>query len=53
MQQAGLELEWAEVREQALRWALRRGSRTGRTARQFVDDLVGRHRLAKDPEPAR
>jgi predicted AAA+ superfamily ATPase len=31
-----------EVKEAALRWALRRSSRSGRTARQFVDDLAGR-----------
>jgi predicted AAA+ superfamily ATPase len=35
----------AELREEALRWALRRGSRSGRTARQFVDDVIGRRRL--------
>ncbi len=33
------------VREAALRWALVRGSRSGRTARQFVNDFVGRERL--------
>jgi predicted AAA+ superfamily ATPase len=36
-----------ELREEALRWALRRGSRSGRTARQFVDDAIGRRRLAE------
>ena len=35
------------VREEALAWALRRGSRSGRTARQFVDDCVGRHQLRR------
>jgi predicted AAA+ superfamily ATPase len=30
------------VRAEALRWALSRASRSGRTARQFVDDYVGR-----------
>lgn len=42
---AGVPVDWEEVRERALRWALRRGSRTGRTARQFVDDLAGRSAL--------
>ena len=30
------------IRAEALRWALARGSRSGRTARQFVDDYLGR-----------
>ena len=33
------------MREEALRWALARGNRSGRTARQFVDDAVGRRKL--------
>jgi predicted AAA+ superfamily ATPase len=33
------------LRAEALRWALARASRSGRTARQFVDDYVGRARL--------
>ena len=37
----------AELRAEALRWALGRGSRNGRTARQFVDDAVGQRRLAE------
>lgn len=36
----------AELREEALRFALERSSRSGRTARQFVDDLAGRQGLA-------
>jgi len=36
------------VREEALRWALDRSSRSGRTARQFVDDLAGREAMAGD-----
>jgi hypothetical protein len=36
-----------EVKEAALRWALRRSSRSGRTARQFVDDLAGREAIAR------
>jgi predicted AAA+ superfamily ATPase len=46
LKQAGLEVSLAEVREEALRWALRRSSRSGRTARQFVDDLAGRRGLS-------
>ena len=34
-----------ELRAEALRWALHRSSRSGRTARQFVDDLAGREQL--------
>jgi hypothetical protein len=30
------------LREEALRWALSAGSRSGRTAKQFIDDLAGR-----------
>ncbi|MDS4019249.1 MAG: ATP-binding protein [Candidatus Competibacter sp.] len=33
------------AREQALQWALRRGSRSGRVAWQFARDWVGRHDL--------
>jgi hypothetical protein len=36
-----------ETRRGALRWALERGSRSGRTARQFVDDVVGRRALGE------
>lgn len=42
---AGLRLSGAALREEALRWALRRGTRSGRTARQFVDDRAGREGL--------
>ena len=44
LEQAGFALS-AEAREEALRWTVARGSRSGRTARQFVDDYVGRARL--------
>jgi predicted AAA+ superfamily ATPase len=37
----------AEVKQAALRWALRRSSRSGRTARQFVDDLAGREAITR------
>lgn len=35
------------IRQAALRWALARGSRSGRVARQFADDWVGRYKLSK------
>jgi predicted AAA+ superfamily ATPase len=37
----------AEVERAALQWALRRGSRSGRTAYQFARDRAGRERLAQ------
>ena len=38
----GLDLEWNDaVRTEALRWALARGSRNGRTAQAFARDYVG------------
>jgi len=44
---AGVRASPAELREAAIRWALRRSSRSGRTARQFVDDLAGREAVAR------
>lgn len=44
---AGLETPWEELRAEALRFALRRASRSGRCARQFVDDWAGRKALAR------
>ena len=44
-EKAGVRAAPAALRDAALRWALRRGSRSGRTARQFVDDLAGREQL--------
>jgi len=41
-ERAGVRSAPERVREHALRWALDRSSRSGRTARQFVDDLAGR-----------
>jgi predicted AAA+ superfamily ATPase len=35
------EVSLQDVREDALRWATRRGTRSGRTARQFVNDYIG------------
>jgi predicted AAA+ superfamily ATPase len=43
--QAGMADRFEALRPEALRWALARGTRSGRTARQFVDDAVGRIRL--------
>lgn len=48
LDQAAAGLAPDDVREEALAWALRRASRSGRTARQFVDNLVGRQQLARD-----
>ncbi len=44
LKQAGF--AWSDaVREEALRWTVVRATRSGRAARQFVDDYVGRARL--------
>jgi predicted AAA+ superfamily ATPase len=42
---AGVRSSGDELHREALRWALRRASRSGRTARQFVDDWSGREQL--------
>jgi len=47
---AGLDVPRERLHGEALRWALRRSSRSGRTARQFVDDLAGREALASEGE---
>jgi predicted AAA+ superfamily ATPase len=44
---AGLDLPRGELHAAALTWAAQRGSRTGRTAKQFVDDLAGRRALER------
>jgi predicted AAA+ superfamily ATPase len=44
---AGLRVDPERLRADALRWALERSSRSGRIAKQFVDDLAGR--LALEP----
>jgi predicted AAA+ superfamily ATPase len=44
---AGIALPEAELHAQALRFALDRSSRSGRVAKQFVDDLAGRLALEK------
>jgi predicted AAA+ superfamily ATPase len=50
--QAGIRAPREQLHAQALRWALDRSSRSGRTARHFVDDLAGRERLAGAAEAA-
>ncbi|MBW2242275.1 MAG: ATP-binding protein [Deltaproteobacteria bacterium] len=42
---AGIRVDPEQLRNDALRWALDRSSRSGRTARQFVNDLAGREAL--------
>ncbi|MDO3379012.1 ATP-binding protein [Geoalkalibacter halelectricus] len=37
-----LELDQHDLEREALQWALLRGARSGRVARQFIDDLSGR-----------
>jgi len=37
---------WEELRKEAVLWALYSGRRSGRAARQFIDDLKGRLELA-------
>jgi len=49
LDKAGLDaLDRQAIRAEALRWALERASRSGRVARQFVDDLLGRMQLDDD-----
>jgi predicted AAA+ superfamily ATPase len=43
---AGVRAEPERLHREALRWALDRGSRSGRTARHFVDDFAGRELLS-------
>jgi predicted AAA+ superfamily ATPase len=42
VRQYGLEIEATDLRAEALEWAATRGSRSGRTAWQFIVDLAGR-----------
>ncbi|MEW6039618.1 MAG: ATP-binding protein [Pseudomonadota bacterium] len=41
----GLKANWVDIRTEALRWALARGSRSGRVAWQFARDWCGRTAL--------
>jgi predicted AAA+ superfamily ATPase len=51
--QRGLDMPATELHELALRWAQWHNGRSGRTARQFLDDLVGRlgREAAQNDEP--
>jgi len=44
---AGTKVDREDVRQEALQWALLRGSRSGRVAWQFARDWVGRHAVAQ------
>ena len=44
---AGVTAERSVLHFEALRWGLERSSRSGRTARQFVDDFAGREALRR------
>ena len=44
---AGVEAPRDRLHAEALRWALDRSNRSGRTARQFVDDFAGREALSR------
>jgi uncharacterized protein len=46
--QAGLAVAPDRLRAEALRFALDRSSRSGRTAKQFVDEVAGREALKRD-----
>ena len=47
----GVTLDWSEDRAKAaIRWALARGVRSGRTARHFATNEVGAALLAEDPK---
>jgi uncharacterized protein len=37
-----LDVKGSELKEEALAWALGRGSRSGRVAWQYIQDLAGR-----------
>jgi hypothetical protein len=45
---AGVRAPTPRLHEEALRFALHRSSRSGRTAKHFVDDFAGREALARD-----
>lgn len=40
-QQANIPLSWEEIEQKAKQWAIRHNGRSGRTARQFIDFLLG------------
>lgn len=45
-----IDLDEVKLSDLALKWALWQNSRSGRTARQFIDDLKGRLALSNKPE---
>ena len=47
---AGVRADAATLRREALRWALRRSSRSGRTASQFVDAFAGHEQLERSTQ---
>ncbi len=46
-EKAGIQTPWDQLRAESLRWALHRSSRSGRTAKQFIDDLAGREAIGR------
>lgn len=48
-EKAGVRAPRERLHGEALRWALHRSSRSGRTARQFVDDFAGREAAGDGP----
>ncbi|MAG30363.1 MAG: hypothetical protein CL908_05640 [Deltaproteobacteria bacterium] len=51
LREAGIETLDGIAREAALRYSLERGGRSGRIARQFANEWIGRSRLGEIPEP--
>jgi predicted AAA+ superfamily ATPase len=51
LEKAGIEELTNQGREAALRYSLERGSRSGRIARQFANEWIGRTRLDELPKP--
>jgi predicted AAA+ superfamily ATPase len=47
---AGINMDIGELKAAALTWEVRHGGRSGRTARQFTDYLIGRRALAGGKE---
>ena len=47
-----LGVDAALLEREALQWAIMRGARSGRVARQFIDDLTGRLAVSAEMEPA-
>jgi predicted AAA+ superfamily ATPase len=52
-EKTGVDCPRERLHAEALRFALQRSSRSGRTARQFVDDLAGRLSLERDAGASR